>query len=102
MLAPIIAQIVSLAVSRQREYLADASGAELTRNPLGLASALQKIEDAVEPTPSIKQGIAHLCIADPRGRALNEREGFFANLFSTHPPIAKRIALLREMAYQKT
>lgn len=100
-LAPIIAQIVSLAVSRQREYLADASGAELTRNPLGLASALQKIEDAVEPTPSIKQGIAHLCIADPRGRALNEREGLFANLFSTHPPIAKRIALLREMAYQK-
>jgi heat shock protein HtpX len=101
-LAPIIAQIVSLAVSRQREYLADASGAELTRNPLGLASALQKIEDAVEPTPSIKQGIAHLCIADPRGRALNEREGLFANLFSTHPPIAKRIALLREMAYQKS
>jgi heat shock protein HtpX len=100
-LAPIIAQIVSLAVSRQREYLADASGAELTRNPLGLASALQKIEDAVAPTPSIKQGIAHLCIADPRGRALNDREGVFANLFSTHPPIAKRIAILREMAYQK-
>ncbi|HEY2796529.1 MAG TPA: M48 family metallopeptidase [Thermoanaerobaculia bacterium] len=100
-LAPFVAQIVSLAVSRQREYLADASGAELTRNPLGLASALQKIEDAVEPTPSIKQGIAHLCIADPRGRSLNEREGFFASLFSTHPPIAKRIALLREMAYQK-
>ncbi len=99
-LAPFVAQIVSLAVSRQREYLADASGAELTRNPLGLASALQKIEDAVEPTPSIKQGIAHLCIADPRGRALNDREGFFASLFSTHPPIAKRIALLREMAYQ--
>ncbi len=100
-LAPIIAQIVSLAVSRQREYLADASGAELTRNPLGLASALEKIAAAVEPTPSIKQGIAHLCIEDPRGRALNEREGFFASLFSTHPPVAKRIALLREMAYQK-
>jgi heat shock protein HtpX len=100
-LAPIIAQIVSLAVSRQREYLADASGSELTRNPLGLASALQKIDDAVDPTLSIKQGIAHLCIADPRGRALNEREGFFSNLFSTHPPIAKRIALLREMGYQK-
>ena len=99
-LAPIIAQIVSLAVSRQREYLADASGSELTRNPLGLASALQKIDDAVEPTSSIKQGIAHLCITDPRGREINEREGFFANLFSTHPPIAKRIAILREMGYQ--
>jgi heat shock protein HtpX len=100
-LAPIIAQIVSLAVSRQREYLADASGAELTRNPLALASALEKIAAAVEPTPSIKQGIAHLCIEDPRGRALDQKEGFFANLFSTHPPVAKRIALLREMAYQR-
>jgi heat shock protein HtpX len=99
-LAPIITQIVSLAVSRQREYLADASGAELTRNPLALASALEKIDAAVAPTPSIKQGIAHLCIADPRGRPLNERQGAFANLFSTHPPIARRIALLREMAYQ--
>ena len=100
-LAPIIAQIVSLAVSRQREYLADASGAELTRNPLALASALEKIAAAVEPTPSIKQGIAHLCIEDPRGGSLGQKDGVFANLFSTHPPIAKRIALLREMAYQK-
>jgi heat shock protein HtpX len=100
-LAPIIAQIVSLAVSRQREYLADASGAELTRNPLALASALEKIAAAVEPTPSIKQGIAHLCIEDPRGGAPDAEPGFLAGLFSTHPPIRKRIALLREMAYQK-
>jgi heat shock protein HtpX len=101
-LAPLIAQLVAMAVSREREYLADASGAELTRNPLSLASALEKIEAAVAPTASIKQGVAHLCIADPRGRALNDREGGWANLFSTHPPIAKRIALLREMAYQTT
>jgi heat shock protein HtpX len=100
LLAPIIAQIVSLAVSRQREYLADASGAELTRNPLGLASALEKIAASIAPTPSIKQGVAHLCIEDPRGRPVNEREGFFANLFATHPPVEKRIAALREMAYQ--
>jgi heat shock protein HtpX len=99
-LAPIIAQIVSLAVSRQREYLADATGAELTRNPLALASALQKIAAAVEPTPSIKQGIAHLCIEDPRGRAIEQKRGFFADLFATHPPIEDRIAKLREMAYQ--
>jgi heat shock protein HtpX len=99
-LAPIVAQIVAMSVSREREYLADASGAELTRNPLGLASALEKIESAAEPTRSIKQGVAHLCIADPRGRALNEKEGAFSNLFATHPPIAKRIALLKEMAYQ--
>ena len=100
-LAPLIAQIVAMAVSREREYLADASGAELTRNPLALASALEKISAATGPTPSIKQGVAHLCIEDPRGRAINEREGGWAALFSTHPPISRRIALLREMAYQK-
>ena len=99
-LAPLIARLVAMAVSREREYLADASGSELTRNPLALASALEKIEAAKAPTPSIKQGVAHLCIADPRGRAVNEREGGLAALFATHPPIAKRIALLREMAYR--
>jgi heat shock protein HtpX len=100
-LAPIIARLVAMAVSREREYLADASGSELTRNPQALASALEKIDAAVAPTPSIKQGVAHLCIADPRGRAVNEREGSWAELFATHPPIAKRIALLREIAYQR-
>jgi heat shock protein HtpX len=99
-LAPLIARLVAMAVSREREYLADASGSELTRNPLALASALEKIDAAVAPTPSIKQGVAHLCIADPRGRMVNEREGGLAALFATHPPIAKRIALLREMAYR--
>jgi heat shock protein HtpX len=100
-LAPLIAQLVAMAVSREREYLADASGAELTRNPLALASALEKIDAAAAPTRSIKQGVAHLCIEDPRGRSVNDSEGAFANLFATHPPIAKRIALLKEMAYQK-
>jgi heat shock protein HtpX len=100
-LAPLIARLVAMAVSREREYLADASGSELTRNPGALASALEKIDAAKAPTPSIKQGVAHLCIADPRGRAVNEREGGLAELFATHPPIAKRIALLREMAYRR-
>ena len=100
-LAPLIARLVAMAVSREREYLADASGSELTRNPGALASALEKIDAAKEPTPSIKKGVAHLCIADPRGRRINEREGGWAELLATHPPIAKRIALLREMAYQK-
>jgi heat shock protein HtpX len=100
LLAPLVGQLVAMAVSRQREYLADASGSEMTRNPLALASALQKIESAVEATRSIKSGVAHLCIADPRARAVNEREGSWANLFGTHPPIARRIALLREMGYQ--
>jgi heat shock protein HtpX len=100
-LAPLIARLVAMAVSREREYLADASGSELTRNPGALASALEKIDASKAPTPSIKQGVAHLCIADPRGRAVNEREGGWADLFATHPPIAKRIALLHEMAYRK-
>jgi heat shock protein HtpX len=100
-LAPIISQLLAMAVSRQREYLADASGAELTRNPQALASALQKISEADEPTRSIKRGTAHLCIADPLGREANEREGFLAELFGTHPPVEKRITLLKTMAYQQ-
>lgn len=99
-LAPIIAQIVTLAVSRQREYLADASGAELTRNPLALASALEKIGSAAQPARTITEGVGHLCIDDPRGRSLNESESSFANWFSDHPPLAKRIEILRQMAYQ--
>ena len=98
-LAPVISQLLALAVSRQREYLADASGAELTRNPGALASALEKIDAAVEPTRLIKKGTGHLCIADPLGRSVNSREGFVAELFSTHPPISKRLLLLRAMAY---
>lgn len=100
--APIISRILALAVSRQREYLADASGAELTRNPGALASALEKIDAALEPTRSIKKGTAHLCIADPLGAEANDREGFLADLLATHPPIRKRIVALRGMGYQPT
>lgn len=98
-LAPILSRMMAMFVSRKREYLADASGAELTRNPLALASALEKIESRVSPTKSINQGTAHLCIADPKGRAMNLREGWFADIFATHPPMAKRIAALKQMAY---
>ena len=89
-----------MAVSRRREYLADATGAELTRNPLGLASALEKIETPSATTSSVKRGTAHLCIADPLGLKIDNREGGWANLWATHPPMAKRIAALKEMAYQ--
>ena len=98
-MAPIIGQLMAMAVSRTREYLADATGAELTRNPLGLASALQKLDGAVAATKSIKRGTAHLCIVDPLERRLDNREGAFANLMATHPPMAKRIEALKKMAY---
>jgi heat shock protein HtpX len=88
-------------VSRKREYLADAMSAQFTRNPAALASALHKIEHAAEPTRSVKHGTAHLCIADPLGRRLTNREGFFAELLGTHPPMAIRVATLKAMAYQQ-
>jgi len=100
-LAPFLAQIMAMAVSRSREYLADATGAQLTRNPLGLASALEKLEHASSATQSIKRGTAHLCIVDPLERRLDNREGRFADLFATHPPMAKRIEALKKMAYER-
>jgi heat shock protein HtpX len=100
-LAPILAQALAMMVSRQREYLADASGAELTRNPMSLAHALEKIEAADAPTRAIGRGAAHLCIADPLGRQMNVKEGFWADLFASHPPMAARIAALQQMAFQR-
>lgn len=100
LLAPLVARLLATMVSRRREYLADATGAELTRNPLGLARALEKLEEAVEPTRAIKQGSAHLCIADPLGRQINLRSGFWSDIFASHPPMAARIAALKAMAFQ--
>jgi heat shock protein HtpX len=99
LLAPLIAQVLALGVSRKREYLADAMSAQFTRNPLALASALQKIETADTPATHIKRGAAHLCIADPLGRRLTAHEGLFADALATHPPMAKRITILRGMGY---
>jgi len=101
MLAPLMAQLLAMMVSRGREYLADASGAELTRNPMGLARALEKIDAAVAPTRTINHGSAHLCIADPLGRQVNLKDGFVSDLFASHPPMAARIAALKEMAFQE-
>ncbi|MGH9782860.1 MAG: M48 family metallopeptidase [Terriglobia bacterium] len=96
-LAPIIAQILAMAVSREREYLADAGSAELTRHPDALASALKKIAMEFAPTRVMKRGTAHLCIADPLGRKSGFREGFLADLLATHPPMANRISRLMRM-----
>ena len=101
-LAPFITRLLAMGVSRKREYLADAMSAQFTRNPLALASALTKIENAAEPTRSIRGGAAHLCIADPLGRPLNGDEGKLAELFGTHPPMPSRIARLKQMGYEQS
>jgi heat shock protein HtpX len=98
-LAPIVSRMLSMAVSRKREYLADATGAQFTRNPLALASALQKIDSAPDATRSITRGAAHLCIVDPAERKISSKEGFLGDLFASHPPMRLRLARLRGMGY---
>jgi heat shock protein HtpX len=92
-LSPIIAQLLRMAVSRKREFLADASGAMLTRYPPGLASALRKISADKEPLEAANKATAHLYIVNP----LLEYRGRVNKLFSTHPPTAERIAALEKM-----
>ena len=97
-LAPIAAQLIKMAVSRKREYLADASGALLTRYPEGLASALEKISSHGRPMQRASHATAHLFISDPFGkegkRSITQRIG---GLFQTHPPAQERIRILRGM-----
>ena len=94
-LAPIVATLIQLAVSRRREFLADASGVLLTRYPQGLASALQKIASDKEPLEVANRGTAHLYIVNPlKG---NDAREMLAGLFNTHPPIEERIKALHEM-----
>lgn len=94
-LTPIIATLIQLAISRKREFLADASGVLLTRYPEGLASALEKISSDPRPTRSATSATAHLFIVNP---FKDKKTGaFFASLFNTHPPIEERIKILRGM-----
>lgn len=90
-LAPIIAMMIQLAISRNREYLADSSSAKLTRYPKGLADALRKIANIHQPVKSASQGTAHMYIANPL------KGGGVSGLFSTHPPIEERIKRLDSM-----
>lgn len=90
-LAPIAAQLIQLAISRRREFLADASGALLTRYPEGLASALQKLGTYTTPMLSPSHATAHLFISDPFGPKPTD---LIDRLFSTHPPIRDRVAAL--------
>lgn len=96
---PLLSRLLAMAVSRQREYLADATAAQLTRNPLGLASALDKIGAATSPLKAATRGTAHLFISNPLRRRVDERQGHLADLLSTHPPLAQRIAILRAMGH---
>jgi len=96
---PLLSRLLAMAVSRQREYLADATAAQFTRNPLGLASALEKIGAATSPLHGATQGTAHLFISNPLRRRVDDRQGALADLLSTHPPLAQRVAILRSMAH---
>jgi heat shock protein HtpX len=94
-ISPLIATLIQLAVSRKREFLADASGALLTRYPEGLASALEKISKDKEPLEAANNATAHLYISNPfKGKI---QGSWFVNLFNTHPPIEERIKILRSM-----
>lgn len=92
-LAPIVATLIQLAISRKREFLADSSGALLTRYPEGLASALEKISRYKKPMENASSATSHLYIANPFGA----KESYLSKIFSTHPPIAERIKILRRM-----
>lgn len=94
LLSPIIAQLIQLAISRRREFLADASGAALTKYPEGLASALEKISGDKEPLEAANKATAHLYIANPL-KNRSDSIGWFAGLFNTHPPVKERIKALR-------
>jgi len=88
--APIIVRLVQLAISRRREYLADASSAQLTRYPEGLASALEKIKNINEGKMRVSEAVSHLFFTDPNKSSLD-------SLYATHPPLEKRIKILRSM-----
>jgi heat shock protein HtpX len=91
-ISPIVGELIKLAISRKREFLADASGALLTRYPEGLARALEKISAYTAPMKTANTGTAHLFISNPFGRRS------LSVMFSTHPPAEERIKALRQMA----
>lgn len=94
-LAPVFAVLMQLAISRKREFLADAGGALLTRYPDGLARALEKISADTEPLEAANRATAHLYIASPFKECGGRKVGFFTKLFMTHPPVTERIMALR-------
>jgi heat shock protein HtpX len=96
--ALIFGPLVRLALSRRRESLADVSGVELTRNPVGLISALEKLQKNDTPFAKFNHATAAMCIDDP----LQHHEKWIHHLFDTHPPIAERIAVLQQISVGST
>jgi heat shock protein HtpX len=96
LLSPIIAQLIQLAISRRREYLADASGVGMTKNPQGLINALSKISGDKEPLEAANKATAHLYISNPLKNTHNA-VGMFSKMFMTHPPVTERIAALKKL-----
>ncbi len=97
LLSPIIAQLIQLAISRRREFLADASSVKLTRQPSGLISALKKLGADKEPLEAANKATAHLYIVNPL-KNRHDAIGWFSGLFNTHPPLAERIKILEQMS----
>jgi len=98
LLSPLIASLIQLAISRKREYLADADSALLTRNPDGLARALEDISKDKEPLEVANKATAHLYIANPLKDHEGSKRGKLSGLFDTHPPVEDRVKALRDMA----
>ena len=96
-LSPVIAQLIQLAISRRREFMADAGSVEITRQPGGLISALEKISKDHEPLEAANKATAHLYIVNPFKDKVRSGIGWFASLFNTHPPIDERINALTKM-----
>lgn len=97
-LSPIVAQLIQLAISRRREFLADAGSVQITRQPSGLISALKKISIDPEPLESANKATAHLFIVNPFKGKDHGAVGWFSGLFNTHPPISERLKALQKMA----
>jgi len=97
-LSPFIAQLIQLAISRSREFTADAGAISITRQPQGLISALQKIESDREPLEAANKATAHLYIENPFKDKSKSKVGWFSGLFNTHPPVTERLKALQKMA----
>jgi heat shock protein HtpX len=97
LLSPIVSQLIQLAISRRREFLADAGSVALTRQPSGLISALKKISADTEPLEAANKATAHLYIVSPFKAKEKRSVGWFAGLFNTHPPVTERIQALSAM-----